>query len=144
VDATHLAESLSPVLAELATGAVYSELLALDLSSAPCRGHAKRLILGQCDSDSIEWSGLIRQCWVADADGFRTDPEGLFWPRTKQLNDEGFVAEHPMILFATDGQAVRLCCIFGQQWRGFRLGRVSASGTLVPGSVVPDGPDPAT
>lgn len=141
MDATRLAESLCVVLGELAGGAAYSELLALNLSSAPSRGHAKRLILGQCDVDGIEWSGAIRRCWVADADGFRADPEWRFWPRTEQLNDEAFVAEHPMVLFATDGRAVRLWCMFGQSWRGFRLGRVGASGTLVLGSVVPDGPD---
>jgi hypothetical protein len=53
------------------------------------------------------------------------------------------MAEHPMILFATDGWAVRLWCIFGQSWAGFRLGRVSEAGTLVTGSVAPDGPDTA-
>lgn len=140
MDATPLAESLCVVLAELILHARYGELLALDLSSSPCRGRAERLIVGQRDVDGTEHTPLIRRCWVADVDGFRADPGWRFWPKTKQFDEPGFYERNPRILFATDGHAVRLCCHFGQNWSRYRLGRVRESGRIVPGSVVAESP----
>ena len=141
MDASPLAEDLGGVLKELASGSAFSELLQLDLSACPCRGRARRLIIAQCDSDSIEWCGLMRRCWIVDALGYRANSAFSHWPTTSQLNDEEFAAENPLLLFATDGVRVRVWCSFGTQWRGFRLARVGASGRLVPGSVIPDGLD---
>lgn len=138
--ATPLALQLSGVLPELSYGASFSEILQLDLIDAPCRGHAKRLILGQCDSAGIEWYGYMRQTWVADCEGLHDDPAIIRWPSSKQMNDEKYMSETPRVIFATDGRQAALWCRFGVLWRGFRECDLDAAGTIIPGTMVPSYP----
>ena len=116
---------------ELSSGLLRSEVLQMDLSEAPARGRAKRLVIAQCDNEA-ELAGLIRAWWVADKGGLCRN-RCPFGPGELP---EDFAVESPMIRFATDGRHVRIGARFGPQWYWRKSGTVTEQGELVASSLV--------
>jgi hypothetical protein len=127
-----IARYLSGVYAELVEGRAYSDLLRLDISTAPARGQARRLVIGQRDGEGLDASGLILQYWVADSGGIREDRRAV--PRGSWGQE--YLIENPMVLFTSDGRGVALAAKLGPNWSRFKQGRVSEAGTVLPESLV--------
>jgi hypothetical protein len=127
-----IASYLSGVYGELSEGRGYSDLLRLDISTAPASGRAKRLVIGQRDGEGLNANGLVIQYWVADNEGFREDPQAV--PRGSWGEDH--LIENPMVLFISDGQGVWLAAKFGPNWNRFKLGRLNDVGAVQPENLV--------
>jgi hypothetical protein len=119
-----IASYLSGVYRELSEGRGYSNLLRLDISTAPASGRAKRLVIGQRDGEGLNANGLVIQYRVADNEGFREDPQAV--PHGSWGEDH--LIENPMVLFISDGQGVWLAAKFGPNWNRFKLGRLNDVG----------------
>ena len=120
-----ISRQLSGIYRELIERVPFSEVAQVELSNADAFGHAKSLLITQCDIDGLELVSTFVWMWIIDVDGFRPLSE---WPITQsRFNRDDFFTYMPMIKFASNGWRVRFGMRFGERWYEVREAPINAS-----------------
>ena len=125
---------LSGVFKELAEGVPYSDLLQLNISDAPARVRAQRLLIAYVEEQGrCTTVGLIKRWWVADDAGLREDA----FPLSQSCRQDGMIllpfdfhVTSPQISFRFAEGLIWLTATFGTGWHRYKVAQVNATATI--------------
>ena len=117
-----IATYFADVFEDLSGRRPFCRSIAHDISSAPAFGHAKRMIITECDSDNLTLNSVFRASWVVDHSGchvqpdpFRNCPQSDRLPASREILPD-YEIENPRFRFSADGQRIRIGLHLGPNW----------------------------
>ncbi len=129
-----IAKQLSGIYRELVERRPMSDIARVPLTEAGASGCARDLYIWQCETDVLALPGILRRCWLVDADGLHPDREQF--TTDELLNSPTWFCEHPYIKFASDGEHAYFGMRLGPRWYVSRIAPIGPDGRFMPDKLV--------